>query len=134
MFDKILPNKKKFHNCYSRFNKISKVPNKKNHIVKNGYFANADMRCGHDGLQKMAQTRNIDLENLWPGQLVVFVNTKQDRVKVFTTGHMFSYLKMPSGQRINPGVISLIPKFYSGGRIQYDKALKQVFKKQFGME
>ena len=124
-------NRKKIHSCYFKFEKISKATQTNNKIVSNGYFANSDMRCGHDGLAKVAKKRKIDLSNLKSGELVVFVNTQQNKVKVFTTGYTFSYLRMPSNQKLNPGVISLIPKFFNGGKIDYTGALRQIIIKQF---
>jgi len=124
--------KKKVHPCYLKFEKISMANPGKNRIVSNGYFANSDMRCGHTGLAAIAKKRGINLDNLGVGDLVVFVNSKQDKVKVATAGYTLSYLRMPSGQRINPGVISLIPKFFNGGQINYSGALRQVIMKEFG--
>lgn len=125
--------KKDPHFCYEKFDQISKAAKSENRIVKHGYFANSDMRCGHVGLKKIAKKRHINLDSLEPGQIVIFVNSKQNRMKMYTTGYSFVYTKMPNYQKINPGVIRLVPKFFSANamRFDYDGALERVLLREF---
>jgi len=88
------------------------------------YFPGADLRCQHNGLAKMAKTRGINVHKLRPGEYVIFTNNAKDKLKMFTTGNTVAYLKMPDGQRLNLNVIAKIPKFFTGGTINYTGALK----------
>lgn len=124
--------KKKIHACYIKLDSIDKSRPTKNHIVQHGFFADVDMRCGHYGLNLIAKKRRINLDKLKPGEMVVFINRYQDKAKVYTTGYSYVYMKLPNRQRINPGVIGLIPKFFNGNSIDYDSALRKVIERELG--
>jgi hypothetical protein len=124
-------NQDKPHDCYLNLEKFAGRKTKKNKIVANGYFANTDMRNGIFGLSKIAAKRKINLDTLQPGELVVFVNRYQTKVKIATGGRHVSYLPLPDNQPLNPGIIAMIPKFYNGQSINYDAALRYILEKEY---
>lgn len=89
-------------------------------------FLNVDLRCAHDGLAKVAKDNKIKIEDLEPGEFVVFVNSHKNRLKLFTANGVLAYLKLKTG-KIDLRTIALIPQAFKGsGRIDYDKALKDM--------
>lgn len=93
-------------------------------------FFNADLRNGHEGLQQIATEAGLDVGKLSPGQYVIFVNAKRDRLKLYAANHVVAYYKAPAGQSINLLTIQEIPRaFMSTGRIDYDVALKAAIEK-----
>ncbi len=96
-------------------------------------FFNSDLRCGHEGLAKMAKDQEVDVMRLEPGQFVIFVNHAKDRLKLFTSNNIIAYLKLVKGQVLDMRTIALIPKaFQAKGSIDYDAALKEVIQQNLG--
>lgn len=89
------------------------------------YIADADLRQGYDGLSK-----KVPLATLGKGEFVAFVNRKRDKVKLCTGGDMVAYLRLRSGQ-LDPRVIQYLPEYFDGTKIQYEKAVERVLRKQF---
>lgn len=100
-----------------------------NRIIR--YFPNTDLRNAHDGLRLIASKEKIDVDGLKVGEFVIFVNSKQTVLKMYTLGGIIAHLKMPQGHRINPKTIAEIPRFFSGSRINYDAALREVMHREF---
>lgn len=89
-------------------------------------FLNSDMRNGHEGLALTARQNKIDIAQLQPGQYLVFINSKKDRLKVYAAFGVVAYLRLPSGQTLNMESIRLIPRAFNGGiNLDYDKALRE---------
>ncbi len=89
-------------------------------------FLGADLRNGHEGLALTAKQEKIDVAALAPGEFVIFINTKQDKLKLYTASNIVAYLKLPEG-KIDLRVIQMIPKaFKASGKIDYDKHLKEI--------
>lgn len=96
-------------------------------------FLEADMRCQHDGLAKIAKKMDLDVYALAKGQHVVFVNTALDRIKMFSHGGVLSYLRMKSG-KVNLETLRLIPEAFNDSpdfEIAYSKSLKKVLEDKF---
>lgn len=90
-------------------------------------FLNADMRNGHDGLEKLAKDNGINVKELQPGQYVIFVNAHRDRIKLFAAHNVIAYHKLETGRIYDPRVFALIPRAFNGtGRLDMDSALKSV--------
>lgn len=90
-------------------------------------FLNADLRCGHNGLSALSRQNGIDITKLRPGQYVLFINSKKDKLKLYACNNVLAYLRLPAGGRLNMAAIQLIPRaFQNTGRIDYDKALREV--------
>jgi hypothetical protein len=87
---------------------------------------NSDLRSGHLGLTKAAKGLGISTEKLEPGQYVVFVNTAQNRVKLYTSNQIIAYWKVEKGRRVDLNTLRLIPyAFRSKGSLQYDGLLRE---------
>ena len=101
-----------------------------NRVVR--YFPDTHLGNGHSGLAEIARKHDINVSRLDFGEFVIFVNKKQTALKLFAPGNIVAYLKMPGSTRLNPKVISMIPRFFNGTEIDYNKALREVIKKEFG--
>lgn len=95
-----------------------------NRLVR--YVPDADLRQGYDGMNK-----KVPLMNLGKGEFVAFVNRKRDKVKLCTGQDMVAYLRLPTGQRIDPRVIKYLPEFFNGQHLDYDKAVEKTLRKSF---
>jgi hypothetical protein len=95
------------------------------------YFPDCDLRGQHNGLSIIAKKANLDTRSLGAGEFLVFVNRKRNRLKMYTSGNVVAYLKMPDGKYIDPRVIQYLPKHFNGAKINYDAAMTDVLKKQF---
>lgn len=104
--------------------------------VKSGriirYFPDVHLGKGHRGLTALAALKKIKIEDLGPGEFVIFVNRSQTGLKLFAPGNCIAYLKMPGSQKIDTRIISMIPRFFNGSKINYDGALKEKIEKDFG--
>lgn len=116
-------------NFQNYLSNILKAKATKNAIV--GYFPEADLRCGHSGLSQQATKAKIDLKNLARGEYVVFLNKRQDKMKIMTAGNMLVYQKTFNYSKINPHIISLIPKYFGGRGLDYEGALREAIEKDF---
>lgn len=97
------------------------------------FFPETHLGNSHAGLSKLAEEHKIQVTKLKPGEYVVFVNRAQTALKMYAPGNVVAHLKMPSGAgRIDPRVIRLMPRFFSGGVIDYDSALETILKREFG--
>lgn len=97
------------------------------------YFANTFMGNGHNGLSAIAKKEGLDLSNLHKGEFVIFVNSKNTALKMFAPGNVVAHLKMPGNGRLDLRTIALIPKFFNGTEIKYDKALEMLLRKELGI-
>lgn len=90
-------------------------------------FQGADLRCGEVGLSAIAKnSRKVSINDLSPGELVVFVNSAKTMVKVMAHtgfGHVVAHHRSPSG-RIELTALRHIPKAFNGGVMNYNKALE----------
>lgn len=95
------------------------------------YFSNIDLRNGHDGLASIAKKAGIFVSELETGEFALFVNRKQTALKMYTQGLLIAHLRLPNGRRINPKTIAMLPNFFNGSEIRYNKALEAVLQKEF---
>lgn len=87
-------------------------------------FMNADLRKGHDGLSGLAkEMANIDVNNLTPGEYVVFINTHKNKIKVYAANQVIAYHRHRG--RIDMNTIRLIPRSFTGSGMNYDEMLKR---------
>ena len=89
-------------------------------------FLNSDMRCGHRGLMLIARHK----AKVKPGEHVVFVNSKRDKMKVLSAGGVLSYVCSPRGKLSLETVQSIPAAFKVSGGFDYGKALKDVIVKK----
>lgn len=94
-------------------------------------YLNSDLRCGHRGLSKVAQKDGFKVNELEPGNYLVFINTKKDKVKVYAAHQVVAYLMLEKGRSIDLRVIQMIPKAFEGkGRFDYDESLTELLEKK----
>lgn len=85
-------------------------------------FLDADLRGSHNHLIEIGNQHGLDLVNLLPGQVVVFVNKRRTLMKCFVTGNTFSFTRR---EAIDLQAISKLPlAFGATGELDYDHALK----------
>lgn len=100
-----------------------------NRIVR--YFPDTHLGNSHQGLADIASKHKIRVNALEIGEFVVFVNKKQNALKMFASGNVIAYLKTPDGRRLHPKAIGMIPNFFNGREIKYDAVLTEVINKEF---
>ena len=96
------------------------------------YFPETHMGNSHHGLAEIAAKHKINVNKLEPGEFVIFANSDLSALKMYAAGNIIAHLRMPGSQKINPRVIAMIPRFFNGSQIEYDKALREVIQKEFG--
>lgn len=95
------------------------------------YFSHIHLGNSHQGLARIAIKSGVDVRNLGSGEYVVFVNSKQTAFKMFAQGHVIAHYKNKENRRIDPRTIILLPQYFNGGEINYDRALKKVIETEF---
>ncbi len=94
----------------------------KNEIIQ--VFLDVDMRAGHRGLADVAKKRKVDVLNLDPGEHVVFVNRKVDKIKIYSARNVLSYLL--SDKQLDISALSYFSDCYGAKGFNYDNALRKV--------
>ncbi len=113
------------------YTKLSEMPQTfKNKIVR--YFPDTNLSGGFDRLSAIAKRNRIDVSSLAFGEYLIFVNKKRDKLKMLCGNDLVAYLRLPNGARIDLRTIALIPRFFNGTAIEYDRALREVLEKQLG--
>jgi hypothetical protein len=85
-------------------------------------FIDSDLRCGHDGLSRIASKAGVRIEALAPGSMGIFFNTKLTKAKVLSSNGVMAYArfdgKIPSVKSLNvfadavrPGETLTIPRY-----------------------
>lgn len=93
---------------------------------------NTNLQNGHDGLKLIAKKQlGVDINALGAGEMVAFLNRAGDKVKVYASGDVIAYMRAAKDRKIDPRTIALIPKYFSGTTINYDKAIRQVLREKF---
>jgi len=88
-------------------------------------FLGTDLRCQHDGLTKLAHKQKVDVDKLKPGQHIIFINNALNKLKMYSSGNILSYLRLPNG-RIDLNTLGDIPRaFGSDMKTKYTSALKK---------
>jgi len=87
-------------------------------------FINTDMRTWHKGLAKLCATHGINVDDLTPGQVVVFINNKRTKLKMYCANKIVAYLN--NGQeRLTFEQLSAIPEAFRGpGAYDLGQALR----------
>lgn len=93
------------------------------------YLSGVHMGANHAGLRKLVTKFGLDL--LENGEFIVFMNTAQNAFKLMAPNNVLIYYRHPKNHRIDPRVISLIPKVFDGKELKMDLALKKVLEKNF---
>ena len=105
-----------------------KVSERVNRIIR--VVFDADLRCSHDGLRLIAKKLHVSTD-LKVGEYIVFINAKKSMLKIFAAGNTIAHFKCPDNRRMNLNVIAMIPTFFNGRELEYDKAIEALIKKEF---
>jgi hypothetical protein len=103
-------------------------------------FLDADLRYQLPGLLELCGKHEIDIASKPHGNLVVFVNTAKDMIKVLacnsSTLPVLACYRLPSGsrgQQFDLNIIAEIPKaFMARGSLDVQAAMKNVLEKKLG--
>lgn len=94
-------------------------------------FLNTTMICAHKGLTEICKKHGIKVGELKNGEYVVFINTAQNRIKIYTSNNVIAYYKAPTG-RIDLQTIRRIPGCFTGSvDFAMDRALREVLEELF---
>lgn len=88
------------------------------------YFANADLRCMHDGLADICKKNGIDVTKLKRGEFVFFANSRFDRLKIYCANNVICYVKAPHG-RLSADAIKYLPLTFNGSEFNYNSAVSK---------
>jgi hypothetical protein len=89
-------------------------------------FMDIDMRLGIPGLTKILEKDGYKPRDIGAGDLFVFVNRRQDRLKIMTTENTMAYRTLEGGRKVDLRVIGSIPRAFSASaKIDYDAGLKE---------
>src|SRR6267142_4284345 len=88
-------------------------------------FIGADMRCSHRGLVKLAKDNGVHVDDLQPGDAIVYVNMRKNRVKTLSYNGVLSYLNLEGTRRtVDLDALSMIPQALDPrGAMNYKRAL-----------
>lgn len=92
-------------------------------------FTNCDLRYGHNGLTDICHKKDLKVDELSPGEMIIFLNKKTTMLKAFGAGNTILVVKRPKG--ISLEAISRMPLIFNiSKRMDYDAALFQFFKEK----
>lgn len=93
-------------------------------------FFDIDMRNQHDGLKILAHKKNVDVEALNNNQHVIFINKSLNRLKMYSSKGVLSYIK--SKNIFDLDAIKYIPEAFANDDVEliYTKALKKTLEKK----
>ena len=80
------------------------------------------MRNQHDGLTRLAFKHKVRLDNLGAGEHVLFLNTRLDKIKMYSANGVLSYYRAPGGNKLNLNMVSFIPQCFGGSGMNWQKA------------
>lgn len=93
-------------------------------------FLNTDFRCQHDGLHKIATKAGINTRKLKPGEHVMFVNAKLNKLRMLSHKNILTYMKLYTGRIDLSCVQAVAQNFNEDLQISYNKALTTKVKKE----
>ena len=89
-------------------------------------FLGSDLRMGHDGLRAVALKDKVKVDELGAGEFVIFINSAQDKVKVYAPNATLAYYRCRKGESLDMRVIGNIPKaFGAKGRIDFEELVRE---------
>lgn len=94
------------------------------------YFLDVDLRCSHIGLGLLAKKAKKPVHKLKIGEFLLFVNTRQNAVKIITCDNVLIHIKSDHGGPLNFRAINMLPKYFNGSGFNYEGALKEAIEKQ----
>ena len=92
-------------------------------------FFGVDMRSGHEGLKQLLGKKKVALGSIKQGDCIIFMNTAQNRLKMFASGTECLLYVNNGNRRIDPATIPNLPQYVNGDRLDYGAALRDAIKK-----
>jgi hypothetical protein len=94
-------------------------------------FFGVDMRSGHEGLKALLTKKKVALSSIGKkGDCVIFLNTAQNRLKMFSSGTECILHLNTGNRRIDAATIPTLPEYVNGERLDYPGALRDAILKQ----
>ncbi len=87
-------------------------------------FLDVNMGKGHVALTEYAKQHKVSVAKLEPGEHVVFINRKADKMKIFSTNNVVSYKR--ETHRLDLGALQHFAECFGADGFKYDEALKKV--------
>lgn len=98
-------------------------------------FLNTHMGLGHEGLAKIAAKSKIKLMELDEKDLIMFLNTKMDKLKVLgAQGKVVGYFRSPERRPIMAEALKYIPHTFGSTGFDYDAACEMALKEKLGVK
>lgn len=74
---------------------------------------NVHMGLAHDGLASLAKKFKFNVEKLEVGEMILFLNRKRDKLKIYGCNQCLGYYRSPGG-RIALEALQYLPTAFSG--------------------
>ncbi len=87
-------------------------------------FTDVHMGLGHAGLTAYAAKHDVHTKKLVPGEHLVFINKKVDKMKIYSAENIVSY-KWDS-RRLEMGALSHFNECFGAEGFEYTNALRKV--------
>ena len=98
-----------------------------NRIVR--IFLDVDFRNQHDGLAKLARENNVSVGSLKDGEHIIFINTARNKIKMYSNRDVLSYMRLPSGRKVDLEALVEMTKCFKGDiKVSYKTALTKKVK------
>lgn len=90
------------------------------------YFPDTNLRSAHDGLRKIAKSAGKNIDNIEPGNFMLFVNKSQNILKAFGANNAILHVKTKTGARFDFDAIKMLPSLFgASGGFDYGAALRE---------
>lgn len=95
-----------------------------------GAWVNVNMGKGHQSLALFARQKGKDPKRLGEDELLLFINRKNDKMKVMGHGGLvIGYLRLESG-KIDMEALQYIPTTFGANGLDYPAALRQALEQR----
>ena len=119
---KHIPNK---FSCLPILKKAIKSPEKapKASIIRQA-FLDVSMVNKHRGLSLIAKEAGINVDELKPGEFLLFLNANRTQAAMYGAMGVLTYIAHPRKHRISSLILKNLPEIFKGEAFDYDKELK----------
>lgn len=91
-------------------------------------FLDVNMQKGHKGLMEHAKKYSVSVLKLQPQEHVVFINSKGDKMKIYSANNVVSYRR--EDKKLELGTLQHFAECFGADGFAYDEALKKVLLKK----
>jgi hypothetical protein len=89
-------------------------------------FLDTNMQLGHKGLTDLAAKHGSSPRKLGPGEHIVFVNRRGNRMKIFSANNVISYKANDTNSPLELGTLQHFAECFGANGFEYTQALKKV--------